>query len=89
MAKETYSVGQIVLIPFKVTAVHPQGYKLGKMPNGRPRLPHGHEEMTPEELAPFEVEQPDTVVAALDVTGPTVDTTGALHFKSDLSLSGK
>lgn len=76
-----FEVGQSVTVVCKVIAVHPQGFPLGKYPNGRPRLPEGHEKMTPEEIAPFETEQPDVVILEVPDAYEAASH-GQLHFKA-------
>jgi len=80
-----YSVGDVVMVPCKVTAVHAQGFPLGTYPNGKPRLPEGHEKMNPEELKPFETESPDIVIA-LTPDNVEVDSFGHCHFSSDAEI---
>jgi len=80
-----YKVGDVVMVPCTVTAVHPQGFPLGVYPNGKPRLPEGHEKMTPEELQPFETEQPAKVIAETP-DSVEVDSFGHCHFSADAEI---
>ena len=79
-----YTVGDIVMVPVKITEVHSQGFKLGLHPKGGPKMPSDQEaeKMSAEEFESYKVEQPDTVIGefAGDVE---VDAAKRLHFGAD------
>lgn len=80
-----YAVGDTVMVPVKVTEVHPQGFKYGLHANGGPNMPP-HQNPTAEELAEAKAEQPDLVLAEIAVAGVEVDAHGQVHFSAASDL---
>lgn len=76
-----YKVGDTVTVTCKVVAVHEQGYPLGALKNGMPRMPEKHEDMSLEDLKPYQTEQPDVVIAELP-SEFEANAHGQLHFKA-------
>ncbi len=69
------SVGDTVMVPVKVLAIHHQGFPHGVHPDGTPRLPTKDPKEPPLTKAEFEhahTEQPDTLDCTLDAVGGTM-----------------
>ncbi len=71
MEKRTIAVGDTVLIPVKVLAVHHQGFPLGMHANGSPNVPT-HAGVTQAEIDAAKVERPDTIEFDLACEGGTM-----------------
>lgn len=80
-----YEVGDTVVVPAKVVAVHSQGYKYGLHANGGPNMPP-HSHPTAEEIAEAKTEQPDIVLAEVFADGVDVDAHGQFHFSAAADL---
>lgn len=79
-----YAVGDVVMVPVTIVAVHPQGYKYGLHANGGPNMPP-HSSPTAEEIAEAKTERADTIVA--EISGPfEFDAHGHVHFSADADL---
>ena len=68
-----YAVGDVVLVPCKVVAVHPQGFPSGLDKFDRP-------------INPTEAENPDVVLAEISAVGVEVDAHGQVHFSAASDL---